>query len=124
MSERIRLVQGDTRPTVIANLRDADGDPVDLVGSTVRLRFRAAGATSLTDTIVGTLAAGFERDDGTVTTASPYDVAGFGGRVEFAWGAETLAEPGYYEGEIEITFGDDTVQTVFDVVKFKVRSQF
>jgi hypothetical protein len=32
--------------------------------------------------------------------------------------------PGDYEGEIEITFVDTTVQTVYDLLKFKVREDF
>jgi hypothetical protein len=32
--------------------------------------------------------------------------------------------PGDYEGEIEIIFGDGQIQTVYDLLKFKVREDF
>jgi hypothetical protein len=31
---------------------------------------------------------------------------------------------GEYEGEVEITFADGQIQTVYDVLKFKVREDF
>jgi hypothetical protein len=31
---------------------------------------------------------------------------------------------GDYEGEIQITFSDGQIQTVYDLLKFKVRSDF
>jgi hypothetical protein len=33
-------------------------------------------------------------------------------------------DPGDYEGEIEITFPDGQIQTVYDPLKFKVREDF
>jgi hypothetical protein len=33
-------------------------------------------------------------------------------------------EAGDYEGEIEITFADGQVQTVYDLLKFKIREDF
>jgi hypothetical protein len=33
-------------------------------------------------------------------------------------------DAGDYEGEIEITFADNQVQTVYDLLKFKVREDF
>jgi hypothetical protein len=33
-------------------------------------------------------------------------------------------EPGDYEGEIEITFSDSQIQTVYDLLKFKIRQDF
>jgi hypothetical protein len=32
--------------------------------------------------------------------------------------------PGDYEGEIEITFSDSQIQTVYDTLRFKVREDF
>ena len=34
----------------------------------------------------------------------------------------STALEGYYEGEIELTFGNGTVQTVFEQISFRVRS--
>jgi hypothetical protein len=33
-------------------------------------------------------------------------------------------EPGDYEGEIEMTFSDGQIQTVYDTLRFKVREDF
>jgi hypothetical protein len=35
-----------------------------------------------------------------------------------------LGEAGDYEGEIQITFSDGTIQTVYDLLKFKLREDF
>ena len=66
----------------------------------------AVGTTTLLDTIVGT-----------ITSASE-------GKVTFVFGSTTLATTGVLEGEIEITDSASRTQTVVDLIKFKVRSQF
>lgn len=110
MAEKIKLVQGDTRPALVCTLTDdVTGAAIDITGATVRLKFRAAGATTLTATVTGS-----------ITNAAA-------GQVVFypASAPEMLqGEPGDYEGEIEITFNDGQVQTVYDVLKFKVREDF
>jgi hypothetical protein len=64
-------------------------------------------------------------DDGTIDSASPYDLAGSGGRVQFNWGSTDLIQAaGDYEGEIEISYSDGSKQTVFDLLKFKLREDF
>ena len=110
MAEKIKLVQGDTKPALLCTITDdTTGTALALTGATVRLKFRAAGATELTATVVGTL-----------TDAANGQVVFFP-----ASAPEMLqGEPGDYEGEIEITFADDTVQTVYDLLKFKVRGDF
>jgi hypothetical protein len=126
MSSKIHLVRNDTRPQVVANVRDeSTGAVIDLTGATARLYFRAVGATALQATVVGTLLTGYEEDDGTINVSAPYNVAGAGGRVGFQWAVGDLdCAAGEYEGEIEVTFGDGTKQTVFDPLKFKLREQF
>lgn len=126
MAEKIKLVQGDSRPQLVLSLTDdTTGSPIDVSTATVRMRFRAAGSTTILDTLTATKIAGVVLADGTISTASPYNTPGAGGRVVISWGSTTLnQDPGDYEGEIEITFADTTVQTVYDVVKFKLRSQF
>ena len=110
MAEKIKLFQGDTKPALVCTITDeTTGEPIALTGATVRLKFREAGATTLTATVVGT-----------VTNAA-------GGVCAFypASAPEMLqGNPGDYEGEIEITFSDNTVQTVYDLLKFKVREDF
>ena len=110
MTDKIKLVQGDTKPTLICTLTDeTTGDAINITGATVLLKFRQVGATVLTATITGV-----------VTNGS-------GGVVAFYWTTEPTAldgPPGEYEGEIEITFQDGSIQTVYDLLKFKLRSEF
>lgn len=125
MSTTIKLVAGDTRPQVVVDLKDQDGLPINLSGGTVRMYFRKAGSTDVLQNIVGTLLTGFRDEDGVLTTTAPYNVAGVGGRASFNWPAGALdVEQGNYEGEVEITFSDDSVQTVYEKLKFKVRADF
>jgi hypothetical protein len=110
MAEKIKLVQGDTRPAIVCTITDdTTGAPINITGCTVRLKFRAAGATVLTATITGSVTDG---PNGQVVFFPASDPAMLQGA------------PGDYEGEIEITFGDTTVQTVYDLLKFKVREDF
>lgn len=108
MAEKIRLVQGDTRPQLRVTLTDeTTGDPIDITRATPRLRFRALGSTTVLTTMTGT-----------VTDA-------LGGVCVFAWPTGALnVDPGDYEGEVEVTFEDGSIQTVYDVLKFKLREDF
>jgi hypothetical protein len=110
MADKIKLVQGDTRPAIVCTLTDeATGAAIGLTGATVRLKLRALGSTTLTATVVGS-----------VTNAAGGVVAFFPASAP----EMLLGEPGDYEGEIEITFSDSQVQTVYDLLKFKVREDF
>lgn len=126
MAEKIKLVQGDTKPALVVSLTDENsGGAIGLNGSTVRLYFRAVGSTTILATLVGTLLAGIVLEDGTINSNSPYNTPGVGGRVQFLWGTNDLTQPaGDYEGEIEITFSDGSKQTVYDLLKFKLREDF
>jgi hypothetical protein len=126
MSERIKLVQGDTKPALILSLTDENsGEPIGISGSTTRMYFREAGTTTILATLTGTLLAGKVLEDGTIDTDAPYDTPGAGGRVQFNWGSTDLdQDPGNYEGEVEITFSDGTIQTVYDLLKFRIRQDF
>jgi hypothetical protein len=110
MAEKIRLVQGDTRPNLVVTLTDSTtGAVINITGATVRLKFRAVGATTLKSTLTGTV------------------TDGANGIVVFYWSDDPTSldgDPGDYEGEIEITFVDTTVQTVYDLLKFKLRQDF
>lgn len=109
-SEKIRLVRNDTRPAIVCTITDDRTDAtINISGATVLLRFRAAGSETLSATVVGAV------------TDGP------AGQVVFhpASAPEMLqGEQGDYEGEIEITFPDGQIQTVFDIVKFKLRQDF
>lgn len=125
MADRIKLVQGDTRPQIVISCKNQLGAAIPFPGGSVRLYFRAEGSTTVLQTITGTLLTGFVNDDGSITSTAPYDVAGSGGRASFNWPAGALnVDAGNYEGEVEITFADGTIQTVYDVLKFKLRADF
>jgi hypothetical protein len=110
MSGRIRLVQGDNLPFIKLSLTDpATGEAINVSDPDVLVRvyFRAAGAETILTTI------NCEKVDGGTT-----------GQVRFNFPNGVLdVEPGPYEGEVEIDF-DGQIQTVFEVLKFNVRSQF
>lgn len=107
----IRLVQGDSKPIIVLTLTDDNtGLPIDLSasGSTVQVKFRAAGSSILLSTIACTKTNG-----------------GGDGKVQFDFSGGVLdVDPGMYEGEIEIDYGAAGTQTVYDVLRFRVRSQF
>lgn len=131
MAEKIKLVQGDTKPQIKCVItEESTGNIVDLGGSTALLKFRATGSTTVLFTLTGVLMPGLEDDDGNVTqynVGEAYEVPGSGGRVVFRFQTGNLnVEPGQYEGEIEITFGvpNEGVQTVYTPLKFQVRAQF
>lgn len=110
MAEKIRLVQGDTRPAIVCNLTDdTTGAVINLTGATPRLKFRAMGSTTLTATVVGVVTDGPAGQCVFYPASAPEMLQG---------------EPGDYEGEIEITFSDSQIQTVYDVLKFKIREDF
>jgi hypothetical protein len=125
MAEKIKLVRNDQRPQLVIALTDQrDGSPLDLSdeNTVVRLKFRARGTETLKDTLVAIKLPGVVTEDGTIN----YDdlTPGRGGRAYFSWGPNTLdGDPGDYEGEIELTFADG-VQTIYDILKFKLRQDF
>lgn len=117
----IDLVQGDQLPEIEMTLKDSNtaaagavldaDDPttfsaLDLTSGAVRMRVRTVGQTGLIDTLVGTVTAPTE------------------GKVTFVFDSDTLASTGVLEGEIEFTDSSGRTQTVVDLLKFKVRSQF
>ena len=110
MSEKIKLVQGDNLPYIRLNLTDPlTSEVINLSGSDVivRVHFRAAGSTTVLHTITCEKVGG-----------------GSTGVVRFNFPDGVLdVEPGPYEGEVEIDF-DGQIQTVYEVLKFNVRSQF
>lgn len=124
-TEKIKLVQGDTKPVLLVDVKDNNtGLPIDISLSTTRLKIRMVDGTAIKESIVGALLPGKTEANGTITTTAPYDVAGFGGRVGFAWTPTALDTAGEMLGEVEVTFADLTIQSVFEVLRFKVREQF
>ena len=104
------LVKDDTATTIQATLtRSHDGTVINCSNATVVLKFRKKGST---DTLF-TLQALDVADDLQVGVA------------KFRFGGTNLnVSEGYYEGEIEITFQDGTVETVYETLDFYVRADF
>lgn len=120
--ETIYLVQGDTLPEIQLQLKDSntaatnavlDPDdnttwaPIDISDAVVRIKMRALGSTTVSSTIQ-------------CIRVAPYT----NGNVTFTFDNSELATAGVFEGEIEITYTNGTVQTVYDKLKFSVREQF
>lgn len=109
MAEKIKLVQNDTRPALVCTLTDeVTGEPITVTGATPRLKVREVGSTALQVTLVGTVADG------------PNGVVAF----YPALYPEMLEKAGDFEGEIEIEFSDGQLQTLYDILKFKIREDF
>lgn len=106
----IRLVKGDEKPVIVLTLTDdITGTPIDLsLGTTtVSVKFRAAGTTTLLSTISCTKLSG-----------------GTTGQVQFDFQNNVLnVDPGMYEGEIVVNYNGQ-LQTVFDTLRFTVRANF
>ena len=125
MTEKIKLVQGDTKPTLVITITDeTTGLPISISNAIPRLKMRELGSTTLKTTLTGTPVPGLLNADGTVDTSGAYATPGAGGRCAFAWTQQALDKAGDFEGEIEVTFADGTIQTVFGLLKFKIREQF
>jgi hypothetical protein len=106
MAEKIKLVQGDTRPQIKVNLTEEDtGNIIDLTGATVTLHFRAVGGTTPL----------FSRA-GVVTNAVQ-------GEAVFIWQSGDLnLDAGEYEAEVEVYWAASNArQTVYDLLKFRLR---
>lgn len=110
MSEKIKLVHGDTRPALVCNLTDdITGAVIDLTGSSAVLKFRMQGSTTLQATVPGV-----------VTDGAAGQVVFFPATVP----SMLQGAAGLYEGEIEVTFPDGQIQTVYDLLKFQIRMDF
>ena len=120
-SDTLKLVTGDTLPELTFTLKDsntaaagltldennsATWAPINVTGATVKLRLREIGSTTVKSTLTCS-----------VTNGSAGKVA-----TDFPNG--TLDTAGTFEGELELTFPDGGIQTVNDLIKFKVRSDF
>lgn len=108
MSEVIKLVQGDSRPVLYLTLTDENtGDVIDITGADVEMKFRAAGSTTVLDTLAGGV------------------LVGAAGTCTIPWGATTLdVDAGEYEGDVQVTFADNTIQSVYTKLRFRVRADF
>jgi hypothetical protein len=121
---RIKLVRNDTRPRTFS-LLDGNGNSLDVSGSTVLLKLRTTGSTTVKANNPCTLLIGRLLEDGaTIDVTAPYNVAGYGGRVRVDWTPTALDTAGEFEGEFEVTYNDGSVETVYELVKVTIRRDF
>ena len=115
------LVKGDTLPQLNLIIRDSntaasgatldDTDsstwaPINLSGAIVRLKFKALGSTAVKETII-------------FSVRNPVE-----GDVFLTWPTAALDTAGTFTGEIEVTYADGGIQTIYDQLKFKVRGDY
>ena len=120
-SDTLNLVTGDTLPELTLTLRDSNTAatgrvldsndpstwaPIDLTGAEVRVRIRELGSTSVKATLLCSVS---DPTAGKVITDFP---------------TGTLDTAGTFEAEVEVTFASGGIQTVYDLIKLKVRSDF
>ena len=104
------LVKDDTAPQIKATLTRQDtGAVISFAGGSCRLKFRAKGSTT---TLFTMLAAD-------VGSNFAEGVAIF----SFSSGNLDIQE-GYYEGELEVTYSDNNVETIYEVLNFYLRADF
>lgn len=110
MANVIKLVRGDTRPSLVITLTDqTTNTPINLTGTTPVLKFRMVNETVLVGEVPGAV------------------VDPVNGVCVFHWSLVPGildGEPGSYEGEVEIRYQDGTVQTVYGTLRFYLREQF
>ena len=110
MADVIRLVKGNSKPDIILTLTDdSTGGAIDLSSGTtsVTVKFRKQNTTTVLSTINCVKVSG-----------------GATGQVQFDFAGGVLnVDPGMYEGEVTISF-NGSLQTVYDVIKFRVRDDF
>lgn len=108
-SHTLKLVRNDTSPELNLTLTDGtDNTAVDLTNvATLVLKVRPLGGT-------------------TVKVSVPmYRIAPYtSGAVFMQWPVAALDTAGIFTGEIELTYSDSKVQTVFDELKFEVREDY
>ena len=120
--ETINLVQGDTKPQLNFTLRDSktavtgktlDEDDsstwevINITGAAIELKFKAINSTTILSTVALSI------------------ISAAGGTCYMVWPADSLdVAAGIYEGELQLTMQDSTIQTVYDKLKFKIREQF
>ena len=104
----IYLVQGDTGPQIKINVKREDTDAaIDVSGGSAKLKVRKQGASALAFTLTAT-DVGQNLQEGTLI---------------FSLSGDELAtiDAGNYEGEVELTLSDSSVETVYDPIPIVIR---
>ena len=107
----IYLVKDDNGTQVECIItRDNTSDPVDLTGAVARLKFRKKRTTEILFTLTNLTEEGIDLEAGQAI-------------FEFTTQNLNLAA-GLYEGEVEVTFFNQNVETVYEIINFQVRDDF
>jgi len=108
-SHTIKLVRNDTSPEINMTLTDStDSSIIDLTNvATILLKVRPLSGTTIKVSIP-------------TYRIEPYS----SGKVFMQWPVDALDTAGVFTGELELTYTDGKVQTVFDELKFEVREDY
>jgi hypothetical protein len=102
------LVSGDTAAAIVADITKNNtntAEPLDSATTVLKVRLRGS------DTVLFTV------------TGENGDLAN--GNVLFPMGDNmTGLAGGFYEGEIEVTYADASIQSVYEVIRIQVRDDF
>ena len=90
---KFTIKQNDTSPAMLATLKDADDNPVDLTGASIRFHMRKVGSTTVKVDADATIV----DDDG--------------GQVRYTWVAADTDTVGAYQAEFEVTFTGGGIET-------------
>ena len=88
-----KIKENDTTPSLRASLLNGSGDPVDLIGTTVRFYMRLMGSNS------------------TTIDASASVISEANGIVQYDWVDGDTADVGSYQAEFEVTYADGNIET-------------
>ena len=105
------LVQGDNGSQIKTTITRSDtGEPVDLRSATPRLKFKKRNSSTVLTTINSSTTAEEEKQNGIC---------------RFAFGSSDLdINAGEYLAEIEISFNDGTIETVYEELEFTLREDY
>lgn len=110
-TDSIGLVKDDNGTQVeCVIIRDNTGDPIDLTGAIARLKFRKKNTTTILFTLTNVVDDQVDLDEG---------------QAVFVFTSQNLnLAAGLYEGEVEVTFPNNNVETIYEIIEFQVRDDF
>lgn len=110
-TDDILLVKDDNGSQLECRItRNDTNTAVDLTGATALLKFRKRRTTTVLFTL-------------TNIQIAPVDLPA--GQALFQFSAANLdLAAGLYEGEVQITFSNSNVETVYEIINFQVRDDF
>lgn len=107
----IELVKDDNGTQIECIItRDNTGLPVDLTGAVARLKFRKKRSATVLFTLTNITEESVDLEEG---------------QAIFQFSSANLAlDAGSYEGEVEVTFANANIETVYEIINFQVRDDF